>query len=342
MTHIPTLLIVDDDAALRELLRTLLAGDGYRMEMADRGEQALKLATEVLPDLILLDVMMPGMDGFEVCRRLRSDAMVADVPIIMVTALNDRASRLIGIQAGADDFIDKPFDTVELRARVRTIVRLNRFRRLIAERQRADLLEEERQRLVYDLHDNLAQRVSSVHQQLQAFAHRHPPRSKQTQEELGAILELAQSATRETRQLMTSLQPEVQENVGLATALRMKIKELQDEGWDIAFDNGLDGERLPANAEATLFKVAQEALTNVRKHAETQRVALSLQRVGSSVSLEVRDWGRGFDLTAAANPRLSGGIGLRSMQNRMQLAGGTLEICTQPGEGVTVVAELQA
>ncbi len=197
--------------------------------------------------------------------------MVADVPIIMVTALNDRASRLIGIEAGADDFIDKPFDTVELRARVRTIVRLNRFRRLIAERQRADLLEEERQRLVYDLHDNLAQRVSSVHQQLQAFAHRHPPRSKQTKEELGAILELARSATRDA-QLMTSLQPEVQENVGLATALRMQIEELQAEGWDITFDDGLDGQRLSANAEATLFKVAHEALTNVRKHAGTQRV----------------------------------------------------------------------
>ena len=108
MTHIPTLLIVDDDAALRELLRTLLTGDGYRIEMAEGGEQALRLATEVLPDLILLDVMMPGMDGFEVCRRLRGNALVAEVPIIMVTALNDRASRLIGIEAGADDFIDKP------------------------------------------------------------------------------------------------------------------------------------------------------------------------------------------------------------------------------------------
>ena len=98
MTYIPTLLIVDDDAELRELLRTLLAGDGYRIEMADRGEQALKRAAEVLPDLILLDVMMPGMDGFEACRRLRSDAMVADVPIIMVTALNDRSSRLMELR----------------------------------------------------------------------------------------------------------------------------------------------------------------------------------------------------------------------------------------------------
>ncbi len=118
MAHIPTLLIVDDDATLREMLRMLLAGAGYRIEMASHGEQALELAAELLPDLILLDVMMPGMDGFEVCRRLRSDPLLAEVPIVLVTALNDRASRLRGIEVGADDFIDKPFDRAELIARV--------------------------------------------------------------------------------------------------------------------------------------------------------------------------------------------------------------------------------
>ena len=101
---------------------------------------------------------------------------------------------------------------------------MNRVRHLIEERNRADVLEEEKQRLVYDLHDDLAQRVGSVHQQLQAFALRHPPRSKQTQAELGAILELAQSVTREIRQLITSLQPQMRENVWLATALRMQIE----------------------------------------------------------------------------------------------------------------------
>ncbi len=120
----------------------------------------------------------------------------------------------------------------------------------------------------------------------------------------------------------------------------MRIEILKAEGWEIVFEDGLGEERLPPRAEATLFQIAQEALTNVRKHAGTQRVALSLQRVGSSVRLEVRDWGRGFDLATAANARLSGGIGLWSMRNRMQLAGGTLDIRTQPGEGACVIAEL--
>ena len=91
----------------------------------------MAMAAEHTPDLILLDVMMPGMDGFEVCRSLRADPLLAEVPVVMVTALDDRDSRLQGIEAGADDFVSKPFDRVELRARVRTIARLNRYRQLL-------------------------------------------------------------------------------------------------------------------------------------------------------------------------------------------------------------------
>jgi signal transduction histidine kinase len=85
---------------------------------------------------VLLDVVMPDMDGFEVCRRLRAHKLLAEVPIIMITSLEDKESRLKGIEAGADDFISKPFDNVELRTRVRSITRLNRYRRLLVERVR--------------------------------------------------------------------------------------------------------------------------------------------------------------------------------------------------------------
>jgi DNA-binding response OmpR family regulator len=128
------ILIVDDEPAGRETLEALLSGRDYALVFAGNGAEALSQAIEHPPDLILLDVMMPEMDGFEVCRRLRADARLAEVPIVMVTALDDRESRLHGIQAGADDFISKPFDRAELRARVQTIIRLNRYRRLLAER----------------------------------------------------------------------------------------------------------------------------------------------------------------------------------------------------------------
>jgi len=125
-----TILIVDDIAANRYLLHELLDTGEYLLLEAPDGPAALEMARKAPPDLVLLDAMMPGMDGFEVCRRLRDDPRLGEVPIVMLTALDDEASRLAGLNTGADDFISKPFNRSELRARVRTITRLNRYRRI--------------------------------------------------------------------------------------------------------------------------------------------------------------------------------------------------------------------
>jgi PAS domain S-box-containing protein len=135
-------LIVEDSLDGRQAFQTLLAGQGYTLAFAENGPDGLAQAIELIPDLILLDVMLPGMDGLEVCRRLRANSLLAEVPIIMVTALDDRDTRLQGIMAGADDFISKRFDGTELRARVRTITRLNRYRRLMRERAQFERLVE--------------------------------------------------------------------------------------------------------------------------------------------------------------------------------------------------------
>jgi len=134
MQHESTVLIVDDNPRGRKTLQTLLLDQGYNLVFANDGPEALVKAAELRPDVILLDVMMPNMDGFEVCQRLRADPSLAEVPVIMVTALDDRDSRLQGLEAGADDFVSKPFDRAELRTRVQTVTRLNRYRRLSLER----------------------------------------------------------------------------------------------------------------------------------------------------------------------------------------------------------------
>ena len=105
--------------------------EGYKLYFAEDGVIGLQQARKIKPDLILLDVMMPRMLGFEVCRHLREEPQMAELPIVMITSLDDRKSRLKGIEAGADDFMSKPFDRAELKARVRTITRLNRYRRLM-------------------------------------------------------------------------------------------------------------------------------------------------------------------------------------------------------------------
>lgn len=129
------ILIVDDVEANRQTLESVLYHPQWQLHYAADGPTALTIAAALQPDLILLDVMMPGMDGFEVCTRLRNDPQLAEIPIVMVTTLDDRASRLQGLEAGADDFVTKPFDRTELRARVRTITRLKRHRRLSEQRR---------------------------------------------------------------------------------------------------------------------------------------------------------------------------------------------------------------
>lgn len=131
MAERSTILIVDDEIVSRFTVKILLESEGYDLIFAESGEEALKKAIEFIPDLMLLDVMMPGMNGFQVCQQLRANPRLAELPVVMVTALDDRESRLRGIEVGADDFMSKPFDRAELRARVRTITRLNRYRRLV-------------------------------------------------------------------------------------------------------------------------------------------------------------------------------------------------------------------
>lgn len=145
MSALSTILIIDDEPIAREGLEALLAGEGYQLEFAANGPEGLLKAAQVLPDVVLSDVMMPGMDGYEVCRRLRADPLLAEVPILLITALDDRAAKLEGIRAGADDFLSKPFDSLELIARLQSIIRLNRYRHLQVERTRfAWVLEQAR------------------------------------------------------------------------------------------------------------------------------------------------------------------------------------------------------
>jgi PAS domain S-box-containing protein len=449
------ILIVDDEPAGRETLAALLHSQGYQLAFAEGGAEALRQATELQPDLILLDVMMPELDGFEVCRRLRADALLGEVPIILLTALDDRDSRLQGIEAGADDFVSKPFDRVELRARVRTIVRLNRYRRLLAERgklarvielapdgllivdqagtivlanpaivqmlgacgaddllgqhitsllspdqraacqsclarvlggvaaarlestlaseaglrvpiemhigylpwndqpaaqiiarditerKQAELLEEERRLIAYELHDGLAQMVISTHQHLQGFAARHRPRAEPTRAALDHILDLARRSVTEIRRVIAGLRPTALDDFGLAAALRMYVATFQADGWEISYHEALGARRLAPTIETVVYRVAQEALTNVRKHAQTTRVALSLSCDERRLRLEIEDWGRGFEPDhVLAGAGLGERIGLRGMRERVALLGGDWWVRSSPGNGALVVAEI--
>jgi len=119
----PTILIVEDEADIRELVRYHLEQEGYAVEEADSGEKALERAAAIRPALVVLDLMLPGTDGLEVCRRLRTDDTLRELPVIMLTAKGTEVDRILGLELGADDYITKPFSPRELVARVRAVLR---------------------------------------------------------------------------------------------------------------------------------------------------------------------------------------------------------------------------
>ena len=202
--------------------------------------------------------------------------------------------------------------------------------------------EEERRRVAYEVHDGLTQVAIAAHQHLQAFADDHPPGSTVEEGELDRALALAKRVVREARHVIEDLRPTALDDFGLASALRLEAEELTKEGWRVVYEENLGGVRLSPETETALYRVAQEALNNAKKHAGAPgaRVRLGLRR--GRVRLEVGDEGRGFD--PSASPRNNGGrgerVGLAGMRERVDLLGGELSITSAPGSGTTVVAEV--
>lgn len=221
-----TILIVDDEPAGLHTLESILDGQGYQIVMAQSGPEALEKTRQLLPDVILLDVMMPGMDGFEVCRTIRNDPLLAEIPILMLTALDDRKSLLIGLESGADDYITKPYDRYELRARLLGITRLNRYRKLLNERANLE-----------QAHEKL---LSAYDATIEGWSHAMDLRDKETE---GHTLRV----TKLSEQLGTIMGVEVEDLVymrrgallhdigklGVPDSILLKPAKLTDEEWTI-------------------------------------------------------------------------------------------------------------
>jgi len=157
------ILVVDDEKKNRILLKDVLEVKGYQVSEAEDGEQALHIVMKDPPDVILLDVMMPGMDGYEVCRRLKNDIKTASIPILMVTALSERSDRIKGIQAGANEFLSKPIDHHEVVLRVHNAVYSKHlFDQLQEDFERLKELESLRDNLTHMIIHDLRQPITVI------------------------------------------------------------------------------------------------------------------------------------------------------------------------------------
>jgi two-component system phosphate regulon response regulator PhoB len=123
MANQDRIVVIEDEADILEVLHYNLTREGYRVATSQDGEEGLERVRDEAPDLVLLDLMLPGLDGIEVCRRLKSDPVTASIPVIMVTAKGEETDIVLGLQMGADDYVTKPFSPRELTARVKAVLR---------------------------------------------------------------------------------------------------------------------------------------------------------------------------------------------------------------------------
>jgi len=333
-------LIVDDEPDNLKLLGEILLKQHYEVFVAASGAEALEVFATHQPDLVLLDVMMPGMDGFETCRRLRA-LPDSNPQIVFLTAMQDRDALVKGFEAGGADYITKPFDPPILLARVRTHASLGRLTREFRDalEQRSQALrdanhrlmqlsrklaateERERRQLAEDLHDGPIQDLALARIQLQLAQIAENPDIQQPS--LAASEELLQDSLTSLRTLLFELSPPAMTTAGLASALQRLAAHIT-ERWPISirFDTRGEPLELGEGQLQALFRAARELLVNAAKHAETRQIAMQLVFAPDQVHVLIEDHGCGFD------PQISkpGSYGLTSVRERLAVFGGRLLI----------------
>jgi signal transduction histidine kinase len=353
--HIYTILIVDDEEITRTTLAALLEKPNYRVVMAEDGLQGIEMAKQLNPDVILLDVMMPHMSGYEVCKCIRSDPEIAEVPIIMITALDDRDAKLNGLVVGADDFLAKPFDSLELEIRLNTLRRVDRYHHLKNEREKiketlAELSaknrqlqilsqqvltaqENERRHVAVELHDEIGQLITG----LKMILERQP-------EDASTTLSEARTVTNElfqrVREISLNLRPAVLDDFGLPAALSDLFKRFARQTKITIHHNinPLDERRFDRAIEIAVFRLVQEALTNIARHADVNEATVTLTVTSDHMLISIADLGKGFDLHSQD---MCVSTGLSGMAERVNMTGGHFALESTPGKGTLVLADFE-
>ena len=369
-----SILVLDDHAADRELLATLLGLAGYSVREASRGEEALRLARAELPALVITDIVMPAMNGYEFVRRLRSHPDTAAIPVIFCTANYEKGEvRQLAAAAGVSNFIAKPSDPETVVATVgevlgsprtlpkplardefdreqlrllndKLVEKVDELEFAHAERRKLvgqliNAHEEERKRIVEDLHDDPVQAVVALRMRLETLAARTS--EPELARELEALREDAAAAAERLRRLLFEIQPVELDRSELAVALRACLEQVSSEtGLEYQFDDRTT-RRPPQPVRTLLYRVGREALANVRKHAQASRVDVQLEDDAEGFSLNVRDDGNGFDADNGLRVR-AGHLGLPAMREQVEITGGRLVLESRPGAGTALQVWLPA
>jgi PAS domain S-box-containing protein len=255
---------------------------------------------------------------------------------VLITALRDEAGGLRGFAKVTRDITERKQAEEEIQRLNQTLEELKDLVGKLVLGQ-----EEDQRRVAYEVHEGLAQVATAAHLRLQTVSLGHSPDTERSQADLEQALKLIRQTISDARRITANLRPTVLDDFGLPAAISLEVERLRKEGYRVDYEEVLGDERLPAMAENALFRVVQEALTNIQEHAQTRKMRIELRRREGEVYLEVRDYGLGFDLDAtSAGSGLGTTVGIARMREWAVLLGGTLKIHTKLGAGTSVVAKV--
>lgn len=369
----PEILIVEDTLPSLQLLTELMQKEGYQVRQAQDGQMALLSLKTKLPDLILLDVRMPGMDGFEVCEKIKSNPESKDIPIIFLSAEKDSEAKVKGLQLGAIDYIGKPYATEEVLLRVRMNLELRhlqlhledmielRTRQLkeeIAERQNVekelrasrrrlreltghiqDVREKERSRIAREIHDELGQSLTVAQIDLIRLTNRLDEPREELVTQIKSISQVLELAANTARSISENLRPGMLDMLGLGAAIEhhaLNFSEATGVQCHIKMSN--QGEfDVDDRVAIAAFRILQESLTNVARHANASQVEINVADLGTELVVIIQDDGAGLKNIKLDN---KGHYGLMGMNERAELLGGSLIVESNPGKGTRIEASL--
>ncbi len=352
-------LVVDDQEPNRLLLTEILALSGHQTEVAASGPEALAKVVAWEPDLILLDVHMPGMDGFEVCRRLRGDSNTASLPIILVTSLDHREHRLKGIAAGANDYLTKPIDRTDLVLRVRNALHMRRLHQAVAEQYRAlQLLEQQRDSLVHMIAHDLRSPLTGitaylelVEEQLATMGHTQVIADLREARDNARMLSEMVSDMLDVSRFEDGAMPLKPASVDLREVVRKAITGIRWASGEVEIDFPAPPHPVLSLADDRVTeRVVANLVGNAAKYTpKGERVRIELSQSDSGPLVRIIDRGPGispeyhdriFDKFAQVDggakiPGRSTGLGLTFCRLAIEAQGGRIGVTSAVGAGST-------